>query len=104
MDFIVDTFLRRGNNPGPAGSDTEHLLALLKAHGVVMGDAMIYVRLVHLLDDKKRRELMIIYGEPLPASGPSAADLAVGGKARDQWPPMADGLTARAIQALRISG
>jgi hypothetical protein len=65
---------------------------------------MIYVRLVHLLDDKKRRELMIIYGEPLPASGPSAADLAVGGKARDQWPPMADGLTARAIQALRISG
>jgi hypothetical protein len=103
MDFIVDTFARRGNNPGPAGSDTEHLLNLLKAHGVAMADSMMYTRLVHLLDASNRRELMIIYGEALPVTGPSAADLAVGGKARDQWQPMADALTERAVNAIHIS-
>lgn len=70
MDFIVDTFARRGNNPGPTGSDTEHLLSLLKAHGIAMADSMIQTRLVHLLDASNRRELMIIYGEALPAAGP----------------------------------
>jgi hypothetical protein len=103
MDFIIDTFARRGNNPGSAGSDTEHLLSLLKAHGISMADSMIYARLVHLLDASNRRELMIIYGEALAVAGPSAADLAVGGKARDQWQPMADALTERAVNAIHIS-
>ena len=30
-----------------------------------MPSGMMYVRLVHLLDDQKRKELMIIYGEDL---------------------------------------
>ena len=45
------------------------------------------VRLVHLLDEAKRKELMIIYGEDLGPIGFSAVDLNKGGKA---YRPMAD--------------
>ena len=36
---------------------------------------MMDVRLVHLLDAEKRKELMIIYGEDLASTGFTAADL-----------------------------
>ena len=36
---------------------------------------MMYVRLVHLLDEQKRKELMTIYGEDVAQSGFSAAEL-----------------------------
>jgi hypothetical protein len=38
------------------------------------------VRLVHLLDEAKRKELMIIYGEDLRSLGFSVVDLNKGGK------------------------
>jgi len=37
--------------------------------GFTVPSGMMYVRLVHLLDDQKRKELMIIYGEDLAATG-----------------------------------
>ena len=40
-----------------------------------MPSGMMYVRLVHLLDDQKRKELMIIYGEDLAPTGHTVADL-----------------------------
>ena len=55
-----------------------------------------YVRLVHLLDEQKRKELMIIYGEDLAPTGFTAADLKKGGKAYDQWPVSENGLVKRA--------
>ena len=55
-----------------------------------MPEGMIYVRLVHLLDEQKRKELMIIYGESIP-SGLSAADLKAGGAASDRWPALEQG-------------
>lgn len=54
------------------------------------------VRLVHLLDEAKRKELMIIYGEDLGPIGFSAVDLNKGGKAYDQWPTLEKGLIERA--------
>ena len=39
-----------------------------------MPAGMKYVRLVHLLDEQKRRELMIIYGENLAPTGFTAAE------------------------------
>ena len=50
-----------------------------------MPAGMMIVRLVHLLDEQKRKELMIIYGEDFAPTGFTAADLKKGGKAYDQW-------------------
>ena len=52
------------------------------------------VRLVHLLNEQKRRELMIICAEDLAPTGFTAADLQKGGKARNQWPAIEKGLIA----------
>ena len=56
----------------------------MHAKGYRMPEAMIYVRLVHLLDKGKRKELMAIYGEDLAPTGFTAAELSEGGKARDR--------------------
>jgi hypothetical protein len=61
-----------------------------------------YARFVHLLDEAKRKELMIIYGEDLSAMGFSAADLQKGGKAYDRWPQIEEELLERARQAITI--
>jgi hypothetical protein len=50
-------------------SDYEHVYALLRNHGYTLPERMVSVRLVHLLDDK-RKELMIIYSEAAPQNRP----------------------------------
>ena len=61
-----------------------------------------YLRLVHLLDNEKRRELMIIYGEDLAPTGFTAAELSEGGKAHDRWPGIADALLDRAERRIMV--
>jgi len=100
MDFFVDTWVRAHDARTEPGSDREHIEALLRAKGYKMPDGMMYVRLVHLLDDQKRKELMVIYGEELP--GLSAADLEPGGKAYDRWPALEKGLVERAQMKIAI--
>ena len=63
---------------------------------------MMYVRLVHLLDQEKRKELMIIYGEDLAPTGLSASELEKGGKAYDQWPGIEKSLIERAQKKITI--
>jgi hypothetical protein len=96
MDFYLDTWVRTKDAETQPGSDLEHILALIAAKGYRMPDRMMYVRLVHLLDEQKRKELMIIYGEDVTQSGFSAAELQPGGKAHDRWPSIAEGLLERA--------
>jgi hypothetical protein len=60
------------------------------------------VRLVHLLDEQKRKELMFIYGEDLAPTGFTAADLKKGGKAYDQWPAIEKSLVERAEKKITI--
>lgn len=67
-----------------------------------MPDGMMYVRLVHLLDEPKRKELMIIYGEDVRRSGLSAAELQPGGKAHDRWPEVENSLLQRAEKSVAI--
>ena len=57
----------------------------------------------HLLDEQKRKELMIIYTEDLAQTGFSAADLQKGGKAYDRWPAIEKDLIERAEQKIVIS-
>ena len=86
LDFYVDTWVSANDDKVTPGSDTEHIKTLIRAHGYKMPAGMMYVRLVHLLDEQKRKELMIIYGEDLAHTGFAAADLKKGGKEYDQWP------------------
>lgn len=102
MDFYVDTWTRPKDATTESGSDREHIEALVRAKDYRMPEAMMYVRLVHLLDKEKRKELMIIYGEDLAPTGLTAAELGEGGKAHDRWPGMADRMLERAQKRITI--
>ena len=103
LDFYVDTWPRADGDETRRGSDREHIEALIRAKGYKMPAGMMYVRLVHLLDEKKRKELMIIYGEDLAATGFTAGDLKEGGKSRDRWPEFERGLITRAETAISLT-
>jgi hypothetical protein len=103
LDFYVDTWPRSNREEIKAGSDREHIEKLMVAKGYKMPADMMYVRLVHLLDHKKRKELMILYGEDLAPTGLTAADLAESGKARSQWSVLENALIARAEKAVYLS-
>jgi hypothetical protein len=101
-DFYVDTWVRTKDAATESGSDREHIEALVRAKGYRMPEAMMYVRLVHLLDNEKRKELMIIYGEDLAPTGFTAVELSERGKAHDRWPGIADALLERAQRRITI--
>src|SRR6202789_640277 len=65
LDFYVDTWVRSKETAIDAGSDREHIEAMIKAKGYNLPAGMLNVGFVHLLDESRRRELMIIYGEDL---------------------------------------
>jgi hypothetical protein len=102
MDFYVDTWVRAKSATTESGSDREHIEALVRAQGYRMPEAMMYVRLVHLLDEEKRKELMIIYGEDLAPTGLTAGELSEGGKAHDRWPGIADAMLERAQRRITV--
>jgi len=102
LDFYVDTWVRPDGAQTRPGSDREHIEALIRAKGYKMPAGMMYVRLVHLLDQQKRKELMIVFGEDLAPTGFTAADLDQGGKAHDQWPAIERSLIARAEQKITL--
>lgn len=103
LDFFVDTWTRANDAQTRAGSDREHIETMIRAKGYKMPGGMMYVRLVHLVDEQKRKELMIIYGEDLAATGFSAAELQKGGKAYEQWPGIEKGLVERAENKITIA-
>jgi len=102
MDFYVDTWVRSNDAEMRPGSDREHTEALIRGNGYQMPAGMMYVRLVHLLDKQKRKELMIIYGEDVAPTGFAAAELLNGGKAYDRWPAIDNALVERAVKKIAI--
>jgi hypothetical protein len=102
MDFYVDTWVQPKDAATESGSDREHIEALVRAKGYRMPEAMMYLRLVHLLDKEKRKELMIIYGEDLALTGFTRSELSEGGKAHDRWPGIVDALLERAQRCITI--
>jgi hypothetical protein len=105
-DFYVDTWVRAHAERTRPGSDREHIEALLRSKGYKMPAGTMDVRLVHLLDQQKRKELMIIYSEDLAATGFNAAELQEKGKAHAQWPNIEERLIERAKSkiSLELSG
>lgn len=100
LDFYEDSGVA-SPKPLEPGSDSEHFISLLASHGYRRGDLM-WVRLVHLLDAAKRKELMIIYAESLAPTGYTAQQLDQGGSEHSQWAAMAAALSRRATQSIRI--
>ncbi len=103
MDFFVDTWVRSDQEKIRDGSDREHVEALIRAKRFKMPAGMAYVRLVHLLDAQKRKELMIIYGEDVAPTGFTANDLREGGKAHDRWAGVENGLIENAKKKINIT-
>jgi hypothetical protein len=100
LDFYVDTWVRASDAETGPGSDREHVQKLVAAKGYKMPAGMMYVRLVHLLDEQKRKELMIIYGEDLTPTGLTVAQLSQGGSAYSRWLGIAQALLDRAGQRI----
>jgi hypothetical protein len=101
-DFYVDTWVRTRDATTQSGSDREHIEAMVRAKGYRMPEAMMYVRLVHLLDEAKRKELMIIYGEDLAPTGFSAVELSDRGRGHDRWSTIADTLLEHSEKRIMI--
>lgn len=101
--FDVRARFGPGNETSKPGSDSEHVQTLLRAKGYMMPEATMNVRLVHLLDEGKRKELMIIYAEDLGPTGFSLNDLMPGGKHASEWPSLESGLIRRAKAAITLS-
>ena len=102
MDFYVDTWVRGTDGSIRKGSDLEHILALIRGRGYKVPPGMMSVRLVHLLDEQKRKELMIIYSEDIALTGFTAKQLQEGGGARSQWPAIEKGLIERAHEKVKL--
>jgi hypothetical protein len=102
LDFYVDTWVRAAGEKTTRGSDLEHIQALVRAKGYKLPAGMMSVRLVHLLDQAKRKELMVIYSEDVAPTGFTAADLQPGGKAYHRWPTIEKGLIERAKENVQI--
>jgi len=102
LDFYVDTWVEPTSGHIKPGSDVEHIHALLEAHGYKLPSAMMSVRLVHLLDEQKRKELMFIYSEDVASTGHTASELGSAGPAHDQWPQIEKGLIERAEKSIAI--
>jgi hypothetical protein len=102
LDFYVDTWVKLTSERITPGSDEEHIQSLIHRKGFKLPAGMMYVRLVHLLDEQKRKELMFIYAEDVTPTGFAAADLKKGGKAHDQWPAIEKSLVERAKKKITI--
>ena len=102
QDFYLDTWLDAEDDRHTPGSDGEHIRALVRAKGYAVPASRMSVRLVHLLDDAKRKELMLIYSEDLAPTGFGPKDLREGGKRHGEWPALEAALVQRALGSFKV--
>lgn len=104
FSFVADAYARNIRaNPGRPDSDGAMARNFLAQNGYRLGsDEIISQRLVHLIGEDKRNELMIIYLEDMSGLGLTSADLADGGKAADKRNEIYDALLGRALKDLQI--
>lgn len=105
LDFIADAYARNiKDNPGRPNSDSSRARAFLESKGFrLASNDILLQRLVHLVDEARRNELMIIYVEDLSGAALTAADLSPGGKAAARWEQEANDLLERAVKGIKIS-
>lgn len=105
LDFIADAYPRNiKGNLGRPDSDGNRARAFLKSKGYQMAsDDVLSQRLVYMVDEAKRNELMIIYTEDLSAMKLTAADFNAGGKAAARFDEISKGLLERALKGMEVS-
>lgn len=85
--FYVDTAAVK---PDPdsqrPGTDGARIREFLQLKGYEYPDAFAYARLVHLTDESRRKELMIIFVDEAPLGGLDPEDLQQGAPRADAWP------------------
>jgi hypothetical protein len=91
------------NNTPRAGGDGERTRQMLARAGYKLPEERMSVRLVHLLDETRRKELMIIYAEDLALSGYAAAQLMDGKEPRPEWKAVERELVERAMKRIKLS-
>ena len=101
-DFFVRARFGPTTDTGRPGSDSEHVQKLLRDHGYTAPAEMMNVRLVHLPDEMKRKELMIIYAEDLEPTGLTSAQLIKDGKPVEQWAALEKDLIERARKSITL--
>jgi hypothetical protein len=102
-DFWQKARFGPANEKTRAGSDLEHVRALVQRAGYILPAEMMNVRLVQVLDEAKRKELMFIYAEDLAPTGYSSAQLLDGEQTRPEWQPIQKQLVERAMKRIRLS-
>lgn len=110
LNFFSDVYARSlKGDTGRPDSDGNRARAFLASKGYKMtGTEVISQRLVHLIDQAKRNELMIIYLEDLSTLGAAdgggltAADLSEGGSARPRWREISQGVLDRALKNMKV--
>jgi hypothetical protein len=105
LEFIADASARNiKGNTGRPDSDGSRARAFLESKNYRMAsDEVLSQRLVYLVDETRRNELMIIYMEDLSPMRVTAAELAPGGAASARWEDVSNGLLQRATESLKIS-
>ncbi len=100
LDFIADAHARNiKRNPGRPDSDSVRGRAFLESKGFRMAsDDLLAQRLVYLVDEAKRNELMIVYMEDLSGMSLTAADLGTGGAATARWDEISKGIARTRCQ------
>ena len=91
------------NNTPRAGGDGERTRQMLSRAGYKLPAERMSVRLVHLVDESRRKELMVIYAEDLAPSGYTAAQLRDGEEPRPEWKVVEKGLVERAMSRIKLS-
>lgn len=87
----------------PPDSDAGRARSFLESKGYrLASDEILMRRFVHLLDESKRDELLIIYIEDLKGTGLTAADLSEKGSAAAKWDEVSKGLLKRALDDMKI--
>jgi hypothetical protein len=104
LDFIADAYARNiKTSSGRPDSDGNRARAFLESKGYRMeSDDVVRQRLVHLVDNAKRNELMVIYTEDLSSTGLTAADLAAGGRAAARLDEITKALLDRALKNMKL--
>ena len=102
MEFFVRAGFGVTSEVPPTGSDTEAVQSILRTAGYTIPGEVMNVRLVHLLDDQRRKELMVIYAEDLQLAGLSVPQLSRGDANPEQWNEVADALIRRAIGTITL--
>lgn len=103
LNFFADVYARSlKGDLGRPDSDGNRARAFLQSKGFHVGTEVISQRLVHLVDETKRNELMIIYLEDLNGTGFTAADLNEGGSANAEWSNISQAVLARAQKFMKI--